>query len=257
MTVPTGICSWVGGLGVAQAGDVDGGDRPRAAPAGSARIAAIISRRVEDLDRLAAGGRDEAGVLGLQRGEHRAAVTRAQRGDVRVAQRLMQVRAGAGGADRARAGEHLQQRVLDQILGVLTGAGHAAGGAAQGVDVDRKRLGEEFGACDRDSRFAPFPIWGNSPESTLNFEGLTPSDDGPIEGATRSGEGWSWSWNAPAHPGTASDERLVALAAGRRAAFAAIVARYRAPLQRYCRRFPAPRRRTTPSSRPSSTPTRR
>ena len=36
------------------------------------------------------------------------------------------------------------QRVLDQILGVLTSAGHATGGAAEGVDVDRKRLGEEF-----------------------------------------------------------------------------------------------------------------
>ena len=38
---------------------------------------------------------------------------------------------------------------------------------------------------------------------------------------------------------TASDERLVALAAkGDERAFAAIVARYRVPLQRYCRRFP-------------------
>ena len=37
---------------------------------------------------------------------------------------------------------------------------------------------------------------------------------------------------------TASDERLVALAAkGDERAFAAIVARYRVPLQRYCRRF--------------------
>ena len=39
---------------------------------------------------------------------------------------------------------------------------------------------------------------------------------------------------------TASDERLVALAHRRRAAFAAIVARYREPLRRHCRRFLAP-----------------
>jgi RNA polymerase sigma-70 factor (ECF subfamily) len=40
---------------------------------------------------------------------------------------------------------------------------------------------------------------------------------------------------------TASDERLVALAArGDERAFAAIVARYRGPLQRHCRRFLSP-----------------
>ena len=40
---------------------------------------------------------------------------------------------------------------------------------------------------------------------------------------------------------TASDERLVALAAaGDERAFAAIVDRYRGPLGRYCRRFHAP-----------------
>ena len=108
--------------------------------------------------------------------------------DVRVAQRLMQVRAGAGGADRARPGEHLQQRVLHQVLGVLTGAGHAAGGATERIDVDRKRLGKEFlGHAIETPDFARFPIWGNLPESTLNFRrrilrGQTPNNaNGAVE----------------------------------------------------------------------------
>ena len=113
---------------------------------------------VEDLDRLTGRRGDEPGVLGLEHGQHRAAVAGAQGGDVGVAQRLVQVRAGAGGAEPARAGEHTHERVLDQILGVMMRAGHAAGGTAQGVDVDRKRLGIELvGHASR------LPIWPRSP----------------------------------------------------------------------------------------------
>ena len=163
MTVPTGICRCVGGLAVAEPDDVDGGDD--LALAGGQRVdRGDHLARVEHLDRLAAGGGDQADVLGLERGQHRAAVTRAQRGDVGVAQRLVQVRTGAAGADLTRAGEHADERVLDQILGVVMRARHAAGGAAEAVDVDRERLGiQRLGHATR----LPFRrrslIWGIHP----------------------------------------------------------------------------------------------
>ena len=58
---------------------------------------------------------------------------------------------------------------------------------------------------------------------------------------------------------TAPDERLVALAAaGDERAFAAIVARYRVPLRRYCRRFLGPASADDArAADASSTPTRR
>ena len=138
--------------------------RPRAAPAGSAPIAAITSR----VWRISTGSPPAGATSRVSSGSSGASTGRRSRvrseRDVRVAQRLVQVRAGAGGADRARPGEHLQQRVLDQILGVLTGAGHATSGAAQRVDVDGKRLGEEFlGHASRLPISPPLPIWGNSP----------------------------------------------------------------------------------------------
>ena len=82
----------------------------------------------------------------------------------------MQVRAGAGRADLTRAGEHLQQRVLDQILGVFAGAGHATSGTAQRVDVDRKRLGEEVWGHAIETPDSPLSPYGGTPlNHTLNF----------------------------------------------------------------------------------------
>ena len=219
----------LGGLGVAEPDDVDGGDHL------ALRGRQLVDLRehlaaVQDLDRLTRGGGDQAAVLVLERGERRAAVAGAQGGDVRVAQRLMQVRAGAGGAHDARAGEHPDERVLDQILGVVMRAGHAAGGATQGVDVDREASRDSArGPCNETPDLAPDPhmgelplihpelppsnvgvrplacaaLWSGIPRSppggqTLDVGaacGVIPGsrsdwDEGPIEGRTGSREGW-------------------------------------------------------------------
>ena len=161
--MPIGICRIVGGLAVAEAGDVDGGDHLALRGRQLMDLRQDLAR-VEDLDRLGGGGRDEARVLGLERRERGAAVTGAQAGDVGVAQRLVQVGAGAGGPDAARAGEDPYECVLDQILGVVMGAGEAAGGTTQRVEVDRKRFGIQFLAHRNEAPdFGLLLISGNSP----------------------------------------------------------------------------------------------